>query len=956
VRIPAAFVLAVPLWLLPLSARGQTRALSGTVLDSVTSRPLAGASVMVKDTRLAVSVREDGRFSLPNAPDTQVILLVRMIGYRKQEITLHPGEGPITVRLAPDPFHLEEIVATGQATGIERRYAANAVSTVRASDLEDVPAASVEQLLYGKVAGADIQKNSGAPGGGLQVRLRGITSLNTPATPLYVVDGMIVSDIAIPSGLSNLTASGGGDQDDPVNRIVDLNPDDIETIEILKGASASAIYGSKASNGVVLITTKHGRAGVTRVTITQRLGFSELSNTLGSRVFHSAAEAGSAFGEQGESLFVSGVTFDNERALAGRRALGYETAVSASGGTDRTRYFGSGMLHNEPGIIANTGFEKQSLRLNLDQRLGERVSLGLSTNLIHTLAQRGLTNNDNNFTSFYMVLPSTPSFVDLRRRPDGTWPRNPFAPTNPLQTAALMKNDESVWRFLTAGQLSVRLLGTARSSVRLTVNGGADFFNQANSISFPAELPPPIQDKGFETRGNNLNLNLGGNLVHTYTTPGERVIASTSLGIQHERSALDVTRLARDGASAREPSQQRAKTRDLGFFLQEEVLLDRRLLLTLGTRADQSSRNGRPSHLFFYPKTAASFRLMEGDRHGNSVKLRAAYGEAGNQPRYGQKFTRLVDAGDLGGQPGTSVSGRTAARDLRPEHQREIESGVDAELFSGTAMLEFTAFQKNVTDLIVDHPLATSTGFEIDTRNQGSLRTRGLEASLALSPVRRDHASWLTRVMFALTRTKVTSLPVPIVTQLGNQVIEEGRSPSVFLVPDTLPDGSAITRRVEANPSLRASLSNDLRFRRFRLSFLLDWQQGGRILNITKFLYDFAQTTTDYTEPIPGSDLTRGQQRLFAQIGAPYLESASFLKLREVTFAYELPERVAQGIWSGVHRAQVSLSARNLVTITGYSGLDPEVSNFGDQPVSRLWDIAPFPPSRSFWLTVELGL
>jgi TonB-linked SusC/RagA family outer membrane protein len=955
VRIPAAFVLAGPLWLLPISARGQTRALSGTVLDSVTSRPLAGASVMVKDTRLAASVREDGRFSLPNAPDTQVILLVRMIGYWKQEITVHPGEGPITVRLAPDPFHLEEIVATGQATGIERRYAANAVSTVRASDLEDVPAASVEQLLYGKVAGADIQKNSGAPGGGLQVRLRGITSINTPATPLYVVDGMIVSDVAIPSGLSNITAAGPG-QDDAVNRIADLNPDDIETIEILKGASASAIYGSKASNGVVLITTKRGRAGVSRVSITQRLGFSELSNTLGSRVFHSADEAGSAFGEQGESLFVSGVTFDNERALAGRRALGSETAVSASGGTDRTRYFGSGMLHSEPGIIANTGFEKQSLRLNLDQRLGDRGSLGLSTNLIHTLAQRGLTNNDNNGTSFYMVLPSTPSFVDLRRRPDGTWPLNPFAPTNPLQTAALMQNDESVWRFLTAGQLSVSLLGTARSSVRLTANGGADFFNQANSISFPAELPPPIGDKGFETRGNNLNLNLGGNLVHTYTTPGERVIATTSLGIQHERSTLDVTSLARDGGSAREPSQQRAKTRDLGFFLQEEVLLDRRLLLTLGTRADQSSLNGRPSHLFFYPKTAASFRLVEGDRNGNSVKLRAAYGEAGNQPRYGQKFARLVDTGDLGGQPGTSVSGRTAARDLRPEHQREIESGVDAELFSGTAMLEFTAFQKNVSDLIVDHPLATSTGFEIDTRNQGSLRTRGLEASLALSAVRRDHASWLTRVMFALTRTKVTSLPVPIVTQLGNQVIEEGRSPSLLLVPDTLPDGSAITRRVEANPSLRASLSNDLRFRRFRLSFLLDWQQGGRILNITKFLYDFAQTTTDYAEPIPGSDLTRGQQRLFAQIGAPYLESASFLKLREVTFTYELPERVAQGIWSGVHRAQVSLSARNLVTITGYSGLDPEVSNFGDQPVSRLWDIAPFPPSRSFWLTVNLGL
>jgi TonB-linked SusC/RagA family outer membrane protein len=950
--------LILALCLLPSPAQGQGRIVTGTIRDSVTEEPLTGATVEFLGTGLMAVARDDGRFTLRNVPDTQAVLLARMIGYKRQALTLPSDGRPINIRLARDIFNLEEIVVTGQATGVERRNAANAVASVRASDLEDVPAASVEQLLYGKIAGADIQKNSGAPGGGLQVRLRGITSINTPASPLYVVDGVIVSDVAIPSGLSRITASGGSNQDDPVNRIVDLNPNDIETIEILKGASASAIYGSKASNGVVLITTKRGRAGTSQIDLTQRFGFSELSHTLGSRTFRSADEAVTVFGEGARDFFVPGRTFDNERALAGREALGYETAASIRGGTDHTQYFASGLLHNEPGVIANTGFEKQSIRLNLDQQLGERVTFGLNTNLNHTVAQRGLTNNDNNSTSFYMVLPSTPSFVDLRQRPDGSWPAHPFAPTNPLQTAALMKNDESVWRFLAAAQLGLGLVNTTRSSIRLSLNGGADFFSQSTSLFFPAELPFSPGGVALETGGDNLNLNLSGNLIHTYATRGDRLTATTSLGVQHERSSLDVTSFSKQGPLPGEADRSRAKTRDLGFYIQEEVLtLRRRLLLTIGTRADQSSRNGQPSHLFWYPKVGASLRVLEDDTRGNAVKVRAAYGESGNQPNYGQKFTPLVYAGNLEDLPGAGVSHRIAAKDLRPERQREIETGVDAELFRGMAALELTLYQKNISDLILAHTLATSSGFAGEIRNGGSLRTRGIEVSLALSPVQTAQAGWLARLGFAATRTKVTALPVPpIVTQLGNQVIDDGRSPSLVLVADTLPDGRDTTRAVEANPSFRASLSNELSYRRLRFTFLLDWQQGGRIINITKLLYDFSQNTADFADPVPGDELTRGEQRLNARVGNPYLETATFLKLREVTLSYAVPESVARALWSGARRARVSLSARNLLTFTGYSGLDPEVSNFGDQPISRLWDIAPFPPSRSFWLTFELGL
>ncbi len=248
--------------LLAGTARAQERTVTGTVTDSTTGSPLAGVQVALEPGGQRTQTRDNGSFALAGVPDQEVTLVFRLIGYRRGAVRLAAGEaGTVTIALARDPFKLEEVVVTGQFTGQERRNLANAISTVGAEDLEQVPAPGIEQQLQGKVAGADIQENSGAPGGGLQVRLRGVTSINAPAQPLYVIDGVIMSDVAIPSNQNAVTAASQGSnpeltQDAQVNRIVDLNPGDIERIEVLKGASAATIYGVRASNGVVIITTK----------------------------------------------------------------------------------------------------------------------------------------------------------------------------------------------------------------------------------------------------------------------------------------------------------------------------------------------------------------------------------------------------------------------------------------------------------------------------------------------------------------------------------------------------------------------------------------------------------------------------------------------------------------------------------------------------------------------------
>src|SRR3954463_6556739 len=237
---------------------------NGEVAD--TGEPLVGAQITVKgNPTVGTMARDDGNFSI-TLPTQDVVLLVKRIGYPQREVPVASGTTTITVVMRKDVLKLDQIVVTGQATGISRRNLANSVASVDADQLTKVPAASIENALQGKVAGAQIQQNTGAPGGGNRIRLRGPSSILANATPLYVVDGVITSDVAIDAGTNKVSRASGNTitapgQESPDNRIADLNPDDIENIEVLKGAAAAAIYGSKASGGVIMITTKRGRAG-----------------------------------------------------------------------------------------------------------------------------------------------------------------------------------------------------------------------------------------------------------------------------------------------------------------------------------------------------------------------------------------------------------------------------------------------------------------------------------------------------------------------------------------------------------------------------------------------------------------------------------------------------------------------------------------------------------------------
>jgi TonB-linked SusC/RagA family outer membrane protein len=953
------------------SVSAQVREVSGRVTNEQTGQGVGEAVVSVEGTRIAVRTAADGRFAF-NIPEGDQRFTVRAIGFKRNAVTVPATQKTVTVALEPDPFKLEEVVVTGQSTGIEKQNLPNAVATVSASELTRAPSGTLESALQGKIPGALIQANSGAPGGGIQVNLRGVSTINGDINNLFVIDGVVVSNDAIPNGADAVTAAQAGgnprNQDNPVNRIADLNPEDIERIEVLKGGSAAAIYGSRANNGVVIITTKRGQQGRPQFNITQRFGTAWKANSLGRRTFPSLEDALSVYSDTATvtALFQPGRTFDIEDQIYGRHDLSYETAASVSGGTEQTKYYLSGLVKNDEGIAINTGYEKQGLRANIDQELASWINISVNSNVIHSRSDRGLSNNDNSGTSPYLVFPFTPNFIDLSATGDliTDFPANPFERSNPIQTFSFLKNEEDVWRALGTVTARMALKSTARHNVSLIAIGGADYFNQENDFVSPPELEFEPNDGQPGTvvlsKSSNLTLNLALNGNHTYTPESGKYQATTSLGMQYEDRDLDATRLiGRSLLATQENPDQVASlsvlqddrpTRNFGFYGQEEVLLfDRRLLLTAGVRADRSSNNGNTDKFFFYPKAAMSYRFIRPFGGLDEIKLRGAFGQTGNQPLFGAKFSSDT-TGNISGIFGNFPPNRVGDPNIHPEPQTEFEAGFDAQLAGGRAEVNFSVYQRTISDLLLEQTVAPSLGVESRIFSSDSkLRNRGIEAALTISPIQSRDFNWLFRTSFFANRSKISRLSVPAFetggfgTTLGAFRIEEGKSATQIVGLEGVIG--------DANPDFQMSFSSDLDYKRLTLGFLWDWKQGGDVLNLTELLYDAGQNSIDFDEA--GADRITAWSSGVTQT---YVQDASYLKLREVTLAYNLPESFTRRLFgSNVRFARLSLSGRNLLRFTGYRGLDPEVSNFGNQAIVRNIDVAPFPPSKSVFFAIDLG-
>jgi TonB-linked SusC/RagA family outer membrane protein len=967
----------------PARAQAPARTVTGTVVEEGSGAPLAAAQVQVRGTTTGTITGDGGTFTL-RVPAGDVVLVVRRIGYPVVEARVAGGESSVRVTMRRDPLKLEEVVVTGQATGISRRNLPNSVASVSAEEVTKVSSTSIEQAFQGKIAGAQIAQSTGAPGGGNRVRIRGISSILGNATPLYVVDGVIISDVSIGSGTNKVTGAAGTvisapAQESPVNRIADLDPNQIQNVEILKGSAAAAIYGSKASGGVIIITTKRGVAGAPTWAFRGGVGTPRLAYRNGQRRFLSAADAVAAFGPTATQYYDAARAIDYESLAYGNEPINGDLSLQVSGGNEATRYFVGGSARDEEGIVANTYAKKYGARVNVDQRLTSRLNLQVGAEVLRTLSDRGLFGNDNSGNSVAYTLTKVPSFLDLRQREDGSWPVNPFYPSNPLQTIDRFKNSEAVWRNITTGRLTWDVAQAGTQELRFIAYGGADVLSQRNEVFSPPDLQyEPLDNLPGTTvvsAATNQNANANLNLVHSWR-PSGALSATTQLGTQYERRNFSLNRASAQNllgglevvtsGTIRDVDEQRLRVDDFGIFGQTEVLVAERLLLTAGARADRSSNNGDPGKYFLFPKASASYRIP-GLRRGlvDELKVRLAYGETGNQPLYGQKFTPL-DLSNIGGAGAFRVGTARASSDLRPERQRELEGGIDLALFGNRATMDVTGFQRRITDLLITRTLPPTSGYSSETSNGASMKVWGFETSLSAFPVQ-GALTWNTRFNLGANRSRITDLPVPAfllgTPQTGAVRIEQGKSATQLFGNDTLPQAGgrvvALVPMGDGNPKYNAGWGNELRWKGLSAYALLDRQQGGMLANGTWRHYDLGQNSRDYDElTATGQKIGEVRRTTYLQVTRIYYQDATYLKLREVTLGYDLPRALTSRVWSRAQSARLQLSGRNLYWWTDFRGGDPEAENFGatgvPSSIQRNRELAAYPASRQFWLNLNV--
>jgi len=1002
------WIAAVLLAVVPSLGRAQqTRRVTGHVTVQGTGEPVPGATIQVVGTTLGGIGDDAGNFSI-SIPAGAQQLRIRRIGFTAKVVPVGANESTVNVSLGRDVLQLETQVITGQATTVARANVANAVTVVNTEQLNRVPQQTIENALQGKVPGAVITSNSGAPGGGIQLQLRGTNTINGNYQPLYVVDGVVVDNSAFGNGLNSITGAGGAissTQDQQVNRIADLNPEDIETIEVLKGPSAGAIYGSRGANGVVIITTKKGRAGTPTLNVVQRFGTSQVSNTLDLRCFTqdqattwlSAQDPKTKAYIHLPSVYATPADYfaanpyagctDPQNQLYGNRGLSYETSASLRGGTadGNTTYFTSAGVRHDAGITSTDGYDKQNLRINLAQQFGSKLNVSANTEVLHTLTKRGISGNDNNAINPLDVISGTPTFYDFSRKVNGVYTSDPFATsgTNILQNQEAIQTPEDVYRLIGSAQARWSAVASTRQTLDFSMLGGVDSYSDQALVYSPSytylEQSGVISPyPGTVARGNTNVTNANLNLNATHKLILSPFTATTSLGLRQSRAQVNnifnqglgmfpgVTNVATAIQTA--VNQAQSLTKSFSYFAQEELLTaDERILLTGAINAERSSTNGDANAFYTYPKASISYKLPWLPPAADNLKLRLAYGKAGNTVPVNFKYTfltPLLESGVNGLRQGPQIG----FPGIKPEQTTEVEGGFDASFFSGRAGLEVTQYEKKTTGMVLTAGLAPSTGFTTQVINGGTMRNVGTEVGLNLVPIQTGMFTWTSNTTFSRNRNKVLSLPVPAFAtgagfseRFGSYKIQTGYSATevvVFSGFDTTFDanGKYVSRARhelhigDQNPDFQMGFSNNFTLGRLSVSSLLDWRKGGYVINLTNNYFDFNVDGSNL------ADTTKAQARGNAFLaGQPvYAEHGSFAKLRELTVSYDLGESFAHRfLGSHAKDLRIEASGHNLITWTNYTGYDPEVSNFGNAPIGRTQDVTPYPPSRQFFLSLN---
>jgi TonB-dependent starch-binding outer membrane protein SusC len=947
----------------------QTIPVSGTVTSATDNLPMPGVTIQVKGSQKGTITDINGSYKLEVA--SNATLVFTFIGMKLQEIPVD-GRKTINVGMEEERVDLGEVVVVGYST-TSKKLISGSVGTVNEDELKNIPMRTIDGVLQGKAAGVSINQNSGTPGGQNSIKMRGGSSINASNQPLIVIDG-------VPTITGSFGQIGYSGQE--IDAMSDLNPNDIESFTILKDASATAIYGARASNGVILITTKKGNTQKTNVNLNTSYGWQTMPAERIPDLMNAAQW------NEFKGTDVQGIDTDWMKEIT-QVAPTSNTELSVSSGNDKTRLFISGNYYGQDGTVRSTSFDRYSGRINVDHKLLPELTIGGGVSMTYSKNYR--VEGDQ---TLYGPLPnalSIPAIYPVYNE-DGTYNEDgPYA--NPI---AIINETVNV-AYTNRNNGNIYLEYKCRRGFTFTSKWGADIYNLREHEYDPITSAQGLKYNGLGIEGTSYVSNLVGSNVLQYVKSIDKIHNFEALaGISFEKYSrrttyIEATNFPNEdfqyitsAATIRAASAYALDRGMTSYFGQFKYNYMYKYIFTLTARADGSSKFGENNRFGYFPAGSFAWRLseesfMKGVTAISDLKLRTSIGLTGNDGIGDFASLGLYDGGYNYNQQAGIAPTQLPNPDLKWETTLQTGFGFDLGMFSDRISLIADVYYNRTSDLLLERPLTLSSGFTTITANIGEMENKGVEFVLNTENLKGD-LSWTTSFNFSANRNKVLKMynGQPITDQgRGNNWVMEGEPIGVFvgyvclgvdpttgnLVYEDLNDDGSITtddREIigNPNPDFTLGLTNTFGYKGFDFSFFLHSIYGNDIFNGTRIYIEGPTDLDNQTTNVLRRWQKPGDITDIPRIGddfksSRFIENGSFLRIKNVTFGYSLPKNLLQKIY--MKTARIYVSGQNLYTFTTYSGMDPEVNYASTDNIIMGTDFFTYPQSRTILLGLNIG-
>ena len=966
--------MAVLLMALPSALLAQAGTIVGKVVDRATRQPLAGARIVIPGTALETQTGKDGDYRVTSVPAGRVSVGVLRLGYRAMSDTVRVIAGQsasLDFAMAASLVTLSEVVVTGTAGNQERRAQSAQVASINASDVvKNAPVSNVGELLQSRVPGVAVSSNSGTAGTSKAIRIRGSSSINLSNQPLLFVDGIRINEGIIFSGQFGQS----------FDRLNDLNPDEIESIEVVKGPAAATLYGADASAGVIQIITKKGRPGSNRFTQELRLEGGKADQNYTPPDNYGRCTAASVAATSTNPLCrgqaIGTLVQDNPLVRVGAFRTGSDRQLGWNGRGGGQNY-GYNLTYGSQktlGTLPNNDFERFNVRSNFNYVPNSRLTIDAGLGLVQT--KTGLPDNDNNIYGWLggALLGSPITRTDAPGPSRDGW----FGFNRHYNAINSIQHDLLTHRVTT--NLSANYLPVSWFTNRVTL--GVDFAQDEQHNFYPRNDSTwygGARDDGeivqFGRGSERYTVDYLGNVRRTLGAQNEwesnlsfglqvissrfKTVSATGLGlVTNENNSINSAATTTGGSLFTEQ-------RGFGYIGQLQMGYQNRAFVQVGVRVDKNSSFGVTAPAFVLPKVGATWTISEEPffsaltPYVNTLRLRAAWGTTGRSPQPGDALTTLVAApfNITGTTFAGAIPGNPGNDSLKAERGVEYEAGGEASFFGDRVTTELTYFHKTTKDLIIAKPIPPSLGFSSNPlANIGSVLNKGLEMAVSVNAVRSRYLDWDIRAGANTLHNELTSLGSVLPFNLNGQRNRavQGQQVGVFMskkiqsidvansrvtVSDTLVPIANLT------PTFEWNLTNSFTvMKQLRLTTLLDAKRNFSISNFTDFFREtqlvrsnrrldttvlpreeYLRRYGDDTPGRPAFVTVTGKEATVNDVYEAYIQPGDFVRLREVSATYDMPSRLFASVGNKIQGASITFAVQNVKLWTKYEGADPEV-------------------------------